>query len=605
MLKQLHRFVLTLLATGMLAAPACASEWQYENASRIVAIADVHGAYGAMVETLRQASVIGSDSQWIAGQAHLVIVGDILDRGPDSREAMDLLMRLEDEAADAGGRVHVLIGNHEAMNLIGDLRYVAKEEFAAFADDEKAIERDRWFDAFVKKRATVNGSAEELRTAFDRSFPAGFFAHRRAFASDGKYGRWLLSKPIMVVINDTAFVHGGLPATIAEIGLEGVNGKLHGDLESYVLQLEYLVDAGVLLPTDSFHSQPGLLRNYMPALTDDVAVIEAIDAAKELNESPIFSKNGPTWYRGNVSCGHLIEGDRLDDALQAIGAQRVVIGHTPTPNRQVLERFDGRVIEIDTGMLSGYYKGSGNALVISDERVAAVNQTSDELIEPQAHPRRVGMRPGGFLVADALEQLLAKGAVIKVAEDETGRTLVTVSDGERTVDSVFSKRARRGFYPEVAAYRLDRMLQLDMVPVTVKREVDGVEGSLQFLPESSFDEVKRQQDNTGGTAQCALPDQWEAMFVFDALTFNPGRSFQAILYSPDDWQMMLVRHDRAFVAQKGRPPHLKTVALRVNQAWKDTLASLDDERLAESLGDVLDKRRLKALGARRDELLSL
>ena len=88
---------------------AQADEWHVEGAEKIVAIADVHGAYDAMVQTLQQADVIDSELRWSGGATHLVIVGDLLDRGPKSRDAMDLLMRLEGEAPAAGGAVHVVI----------------------------------------------------------------------------------------------------------------------------------------------------------------------------------------------------------------------------------------------------------------------------------------------------------------------------------------------------------------------------------------------------------------------------------------------------------------------------------------------------------------
>ena len=215
--------VLLLAWLVVSAAPVQAGEWQYDGAPKVVAIADIHGAHDAMAEAMRAAGVVDEQLSWTAGGAHLVIVGDILDRGPDSRRAMDLLMRLEGEAEGAGGKVHVLIGNHEAMNLVGDLRYVSTSEYAAFADEETAEERERWFQEYARARAPADQGPEGLATVFRQKFPAGFFAHRRAFGSDGKYGAWLLSKPAVVVINDTAFVHGGLSPMIGQIGLEGVN----------------------------------------------------------------------------------------------------------------------------------------------------------------------------------------------------------------------------------------------------------------------------------------------------------------------------------------------------------------------------------------------
>ncbi len=198
-----------LLASLVLVQPLAADEWYFNDVDRIVAFSDVHGDYNAMVATLQGANVIDDALAWSGGTTHFVLVGDILDRGPDSRAAMDLLMRIELEAVPAGGMVHVLAGNHEIMNLVGDLRYVAPGEYAAFADEEDAEERDLWFEAFRTVRAPPDQDAEELRAQFDTTYPAGFFAHRRAFAPDGIYGSWLLTKPMIVVINGTASCTAG------------------------------------------------------------------------------------------------------------------------------------------------------------------------------------------------------------------------------------------------------------------------------------------------------------------------------------------------------------------------------------------------------------
>ncbi|MEE8426169.1 MAG: metallophosphoesterase [Woeseiaceae bacterium] len=594
--------LLALLAAWPQMLPAAAGEWRFDDVERVVAISDIHGAYKSMVATLQNAGVLDADLAWSDGQTHLVIVGDILDRGPASRDAMDLLMRVEKEAESSGGKVHVLIGNHEAMNLVGDLRYVSKEEFAAFADDETAEERERWFLAYAARKS--DGVVPDLRAEFERKFPPGFFAHRREFSSTGRYGKWLLSKPIVVVINETAFIHGGLSPLIGELGLEGVNETLIGELIDYVEQLEILKDAGILLPTDNFYDHLEVLMEFMPASESDTAVIDAAAMVTELNESDIHATGSPLWYRGNVGCSQLIEGDRIAASLQAIGAVRVIIGHTPTPTRRILRRLGGRVFEIDTGMFADAYSGSGNALILEGGRVSVINESSTELLSPASHPRQVGRRPGGFLPAQATEALLARGEVTSWRQDENGRSIVTVSDGSRTVDAVFVKRAGKGFYPDVAAYRLDRLLELGMVPVTVRRRLKGRDGALQFLPRSLADESKRAATGRGYLATCPLQDQWVAMFVFDALMFNEGRNAENMLYDTATWQLILVDHKRAFRVRNGRPPRLENQELAVGAAWKDTLAALTDDVIEDRLGDVLGQRRRRALGTRRDELLS-
>jgi hypothetical protein len=592
--------IVVLLFVGSVTVRA--ATWQYDNVSRVVAIADIHGAYDAAVAAMKAADVIDDELAWQAGDAHLVIVGDILDRGPDSRAAMDLLMRLEAEAAASGGMVHVLIGNHEAMNLVGDMRYVSASEYAAFAGEETDAERERWFTVFAKNRTSGDESAEALATIFKQKFPRGYFAHRRAFGTDGKYGKWLLSKPAIVVVNGTAFVHGGLSPMVAEIGLEGVNGKLVGEMADYVAHLETLYAARVLLPTDGFHDHPVLLSRYMPALDTGADILKSVDAVKVLNDSDLHSLEGPLWYRGNVVCSELIEADKLGGALDAIGANRVVIGHTPTSGRVVLERLDGKVVQIDTGMLNNYYGGSANVLVIDDSGLSVINEDGKTVAAPVHNPRNVGTRPQGKLTFEQLETLLRNGEVTARREDAAGRDVVTVTDGTSTIEAVFQERKGKGNYPEVAAYRLDKLINLEMVPVAVVRTVDGDEGSLQFLPKNWIDEVKRQEDGRGGSAWCAVQEQWNAMFVWDVLTYNEGRTGQNLLYSLDWWQVMLVGHDDAFSTKRGVPARLKQVPYEVGQAWKEAAAGLTEEKLTEALGDVLDSKRIRALAARAEAL---
>ena len=89
---------------------------------RIVAIGDIHGNYDGFVSILQRAGLVDRDTHWIGGETTLVQTGDIFDRGLGVFKVLDLLMRLEGEAAAAGGQVIVLLGNHEGMNLTGFYR---------------------------------------------------------------------------------------------------------------------------------------------------------------------------------------------------------------------------------------------------------------------------------------------------------------------------------------------------------------------------------------------------------------------------------------------------------------------------------------------------
>src|SRR5690349_8432712 len=118
-----------LLTLALLAAPSFAQQPQ-----RIVAVGDLHGDYSAWLDIARNAGLIDAGGRWTGGKTALVQLGDVTDRGPDSLKIIRSLQHLAKQASKSGGKVVVILGNHEAMNLFGDLRYTTPGEFAAFVD---------------------------------------------------------------------------------------------------------------------------------------------------------------------------------------------------------------------------------------------------------------------------------------------------------------------------------------------------------------------------------------------------------------------------------------------------------------------------------------
>ncbi len=162
--------------------------------ARVVAVGDVHGAFDKFVTILRAARLIDTRNRWIGGGAILVQVGDLLDRGNDSKKAIDLLRRLERDAPRAGGRVYTLVGNHEFMRLAGDWRYVSDGELRAFSGSGKALDK--------------------------------------AFSPAGEYGAWVRRRPAAVRINGILYLHGGVSERNAELGCEGINAAVQRDLDA-------------------------------------------------------------------------------------------------------------------------------------------------------------------------------------------------------------------------------------------------------------------------------------------------------------------------------------------------------------------------------------
>ena len=582
-----------------------AAQARIAGAQRVVAFADVHGAYHELLAVLRETQVIDADLRWRAGTTHLVSTGDLLDRGPASRQVLDLLMRLEAEARQAGGAVHVVLGNHEVMNIVGDLRYVSAEEYAAFAGKEDdALREQVWAQVLAQEPAA-------LRAGFDAEFPQGYFAHRQAFSPTGQYGSWLLTRPFLLVVNDTAFVHGGLPPIVAELGLEGTNQRLHAALTEYLQTWASLEKELAIVRPTAFTGRPD-------ALAGKGAQIQSKMLA-EL-QAKLFANDSPIWFRGQALCYPLTEVDNLEAALRSLGVARVVAGHTPAENGRVRSRFDGRVILLDTGMLRSAYHGTPSALVFeAGQWSVAYADRPGQRTQPDVLPRAVGPRPAG-LDDDALERWLAEAEVLNMEDIGTGVTephKVTLRKDGLELRAVFKEvstnesgaydrsaavNASDRFEYELAAYQLDRLLGLDMVPVTVKRTIKSRRGILQFWVDNSINVRRMLEQKKQPDGWCPAGPQYNLMNVFDVLTFNSDRTQENALFT-QDWMLVLIDHSRAFRTTRTNPTLLYKGGVQVPPALAERLQRLDRDALKARLGPYLQLRQIDALLKRRDRLL--
>jgi hypothetical protein len=523
------RYSARLLASWWLAAcasllvavgPAAADvAWDFDGVERVIAISDIHGAHEAFVETLRAASLVDGRLDWSGGRTHLVIVGDILDRGDQSRAVMDLLIRLEPQAAAAGGRVHVVLGNHELMNLVGDLRYVSLAEFKAFAPEESSLARNTGYARHIADvRRAGRGARRLTREEFDERFPPGFFAHREAFSASGRYGTWLLGKPLALRINDTLFAHAGLSEALTRLSLEAINGPLRGELVAYVQLLEQATRNGRLEPTVDFYDLAARLETQSDATLRGLA---------SLQRSLIHDSTSPLWYRGNAGCGPLIEQERLARLLAAFDSRRVVIGHTPTFRRQVWRRLNDQVLMIDAGMLQSYYAGRGAALLIEGGALAAFYQGSVGPSPVDELASRMGALSADLL-PEELESALAEGAIVARRAAEGGE-LLTLRWNKAEIEALFvPAEAGQKSFPDVAAYRIDRLLDLAMVPAAVVRKLDGRVGTLHHQPRGVVSEAQRASSRVRLPNWCPMEDQLQAAAVLDALIANGSRRASSI-----------------------------------------------------------------------------
>ena len=385
-------FLLALLCgAALVAAPPLLAQ----NPARIIAIGDIHGSIDGFRSILKVTGLIDGNHKWTGGRTQLIQTGDYMDRGEATRQVLDLLMALEGQAKDAGGRALAVLGNHEVMNLIGETRDATRDIFATFADANSEKTRQSAWEDYARLAAQKMGKGEpvpsvyaQTREAWLTTHPLGFVEYKDAFSARGKYGAWLRGKPIVTTVAGNIFMHAGIPPANAPATLDEMNNQVRDEIKRLDRFIDRLVD--LKLATRDF-----TLQEILQVASAEIGLANArIAAAKEKGEEldrdklnvpflleaqemmkvdswMAINPEGPLWYRGLATVPDDPTGAPFAALLQKYGAKRFVTGHTPQQSRSITVRFGGRSILIDTGMLTSVYKGRASALEIDGDKLTA------------------------------------------------------------------------------------------------------------------------------------------------------------------------------------------------------------------------------------------
>ena len=340
-------FIFTLLVFAIL--PTLYAEriqCVWTGIERIVAVGDLHGDYEVFINILKVNKIIDEEKHWIAGKTHLVQIGDIFDRGGHAKSIMDFLMILENEAEQAGGKVHALIGNHEFMNIAGvafDQRgYIFLDQFVSFLPKEYVEEMEMKFRQNAGENSPRENNSDhfydpDLETEWlkllgdvltNKRHPARLKYSRNLLEI---YGEWLFNKNTVIKINDTVFVHGGLNEKYSKRNLEKLNESIRKEMKSVASAAKSPFRQNVRAPIS-------------------------------------YDTDGPLWYRDLAQ----IEGSgfekEVDRILENLKAKHMVIAHTPQLIKHPgeMQRYNKKIWIIDTGNSSVYINGRESALRIEN-----------------------------------------------------------------------------------------------------------------------------------------------------------------------------------------------------------------------------------------------
>jgi calcineurin-like phosphoesterase family protein len=341
----MFRWFWLLLAFAVIVAPAGARPEPAPQ--RIVAIGDLHGDHDAWKAIARAAGLVDAKGKWVGGNATLVQMGDIVDRGPDSLKIIHDLMGLQREAPKRGGKVIVLVGNHEAMMMTGDMRYVHPGEYAAFTTRNSRSLRDRVYEANKAAIETAYQMRDptlvpaKIKEEWIKGVPLGMVEYKTAWRPDSELGKWEVANPAVVKLGDTLFVHGGISAAFANVPIDEINRQ----------------------------------------------VAAALKAQDESPTAIINHPQGPLWYRGLITRGDgdeatmapvppgatvpLTIDQEIDVVLKSYGVKRIVVAHTPARGG-IIAAAGGKLWRIDSA-ISRAYNGTPSFLEIIGDKVTAHN----------------------------------------------------------------------------------------------------------------------------------------------------------------------------------------------------------------------------------------
>ena len=337
---------------------ACASAQAPAEAPQqtIIAIGDIHGDYDAYESLLRAAGLINQRGRWSGGDRIFVQTGDVPDRGPDSSKIIRHLQKLQKQAERKGGKVITLIGNHEAMNVTGDLRYVHPGEYDAFSNRRSRRLRDALYDAnreaietaYLERDPTL--SSVDIKEQWEAATPLGMIEHQRAWRVGGDVGDWIVENPAVAIVGDSLFVHGGISEKYTRFSIDDINQQ-----------------------------------------TADALAERSTDPASIIND-----ELGPLWYRGLVRRDEITPAQEAEETaseataplsiedeialvLETFDVKRIIVGHTPSLTG-IAASHEGKMIQIDTG-ISAYYGGVRSFLKIEDGVVYANDNGVETVIE--------------------------------------------------------------------------------------------------------------------------------------------------------------------------------------------------------------------------------
>ncbi len=564
------------------------AQYIWNDIDRIIAVGDIHGDYDNFVKILKSAGLVDDSHKWKGGKTHLVQTGDILDRGDHAKEVLDLIMRLQKEAEEAGGKVHVLLGNHEEMNITGIVfrqpEYVSPKQFASFLPDDFRKKKEDEFRAQLQNLSEIEANSDTslmdsyLTTKWKETMKDEEVQRLYVNTFNDYYGRWYIEQNSVIKINDILFSHGGISERYADWPIQKINDTLRDELNTHRLAIK---------------------RGLTPRMKRQI----------------LYMPDSPLWNRDLALKNEQSYQKVVNRILKNFNAKVMVVAHTPPGSPVIPEseqeevnyrtRFAQKVWMIDTG-ISDYYYGIMSYLSIVDGEFTMTEWRDTEYAEgPSFEPTKI--TPVDESRED-VEYYLKNAAIVNVYKGAVpGRTAawkIGLDDGEikrnamfKTVDDRRPAPLPESYKYELAAYAMDKLLDFQKIPPILERKIEDTWGSLQIRIENCMTLDEQRRNDLAPPDSHAFKNALDEINIFENLVYNERKELDDILIHKESWKIYRVDFSEAFDTSPDLIPEQKIT--RCSKTLYNNLKELSDEMIKARLAIFLNEAEIDALLKRK------
>lgn len=300
------------------------SDLSITTSGKVFALGDIHGDLDRAQNLLRGMGLIDIQNQWIGSDSTLVQTGDLIDRGEQDRETIDFFEELKIQAKKSGGRVITIIANHEVRNSIGKLLKLPIEAMYSFKEFNVPTDyiNEKCYKQYLKeKKKYINSAHSDYQAIVEKKVEekekAGMLGRLHVFCPGGKYAKILSNWPMVAIVNDSIFMHGGLREEYSSIGRQGIQ-RLNEELSLWFQGKDF---------------KPSIHKDFEEDfIRGDETPFDSRYFARENDKS---------------KC------KELKKILKDLDVKRMVVGHT-IQLQGINEDCDGSVVRIDVGMSRGF-----------------------------------------------------------------------------------------------------------------------------------------------------------------------------------------------------------------------------------------------------------